>query len=233
MSDFPAWQFDELKQVGKDYADVSEVEAFDVFHGQFRDVKKENERIIETLSIQKQHSVIEFGSATGAFAIQASSRAKQVYAVDVSSAMLAFAEKKAALRGISNITFCHGGFLTYEHTNAPVDFVVSSLALYHLPDFWKDTALRRLHALLNPGGRFWLYDVVYIEKGHKKNIQEWIESMEKIGGTEAVEDVTMHVREEYSTFTWVMEGLLENAGFTIDHAQYDKGVLAEYICSRK
>lgn len=43
-----------------------------------------------------------------------------------------------------------------------------------------------------------------------------------------VEDVGVHIREEYSTFTWIMESLLEKAGFRIGTVNYDKGVLAQY-----
>ena len=52
MSTVPSWQFNEMKQVGKDYADVAEVQAFDAFHGKLRNVEKENEAILALLSIQ-------------------------------------------------------------------------------------------------------------------------------------------------------------------------------------
>jgi len=232
MSDFPSWQFNEMKQVGKNYADVSEVEAFDAFHGQFREVKKENEAVIKTLSIQKHHTVIDFGAGTGAFAIQSAAHAHKVYAVDVSRGMLDYARDKAEAAGISNIIFCHGGFLTYLHAGDPVDFIVTSLALHHLPDYWKGVALRRLNAMLKPQGRLFLSDVVYAAENTGSNISSWISSLEEVGGQEAVEDVEMHIREEYSTFTWIMEALLEKTGFRIDTAHYDKGVLAQYVCTK-
>jgi len=232
MTNFPSWQFNEMTQVGADYSEISEVEAFDARHSQFRDVKKENEEIITTLSIQRHHYVIDIGAGTGAFAIQAAACSRKVYAVDVSRAMLDYAKKKADLNGISNIMFCHGGFLTYSHTDEPVDFVTTSLALHHLPDFWKGVALQKLHSILKNGGRLFISDVVYSEKNYKANITSWISSLGNIGGQELAEDVERHIREEYSTFTWVMESLLEKAGFRIDNANYDKGVLAQYICTK-
>ena len=232
MNSSPSWQFNELKQIGKDYADVSEVEAFDAFHGKFRNVAQENDAIIRALSIRPHHSVIEFGSATGAFAIQSSACADKVYAVDVSRAMLDYARKKSEAMGISNITFCHAGFLTYVHAEDSVDFIVTSLALHHLPDFWKGVALSRLNAMLKPEGRLFLYDVVYSERHCETNISEWVASQAKVGGREAVEDVETHIREEYSTFTWIMESLLEKSGFRIDTVNYDKGVLAQYVCTK-
>ena len=96
MADYPSWQYDEMQQIGKDYDSLAEVEAYDVRHGRFRNVKKENEDILERLRVQADHVVIEFGTGTGAFARQAARRCARVYAVDVSRAMLAYAEKKAA-----------------------------------------------------------------------------------------------------------------------------------------
>ncbi|MFQ5544181.1 MAG: class I SAM-dependent methyltransferase [Nitrospiria bacterium] len=232
MNQFPSWQFDEMKQIGKDYADLTEVEAFDAFHSKFRNVEKENEAIIKTLSLQEDHTIIEFGTGTGAFAIQAAACARQIYAVDVSRAMLDYASRKAEKKGLTNILFCHGGFLSYRHAAAPVDCIVTSFALHHLPDFWKGVALRRLNAILKPEGRLFLYDVVYSGENDEANIKAWISNQESAGGQEAVEDVEMHIREEYSTLTWIMESLLERAGFRIDSVKYDQGVLAQYVCTK-
>ena len=55
---------------------------------------------------------------------------------------------------------------------------------------------------------------------------------EKIGLTFAIEAQT-HVREEYSTFSWIMEGLLEQAGFTLDKADYKNDFMATYLCTKK
>ena len=42
-----------------------------------------------------------------------------------------------------------------------------------------------------------------------------------------------HVREEYSTCRWIMEGLLERAGFQIDDVNYSNEFLAGYLCTKK
>jgi len=78
-----------------------------------------------------------------------------------------------------------------------------------------------------------LYDVVYSEENYEANIRVWISGQESIGGQVAVEDVEMHIGEEYSTFTWKMESLLEKAGFRIDTVNYGKGVLAQYVCTKR
>jgi ubiquinone/menaquinone biosynthesis C-methylase UbiE len=232
MRSITNWQYNEIEQVGMGYADIAEVERYDARHRRFRDVEKENNDILQDLSIQKNHVVADFGAGTGAFAIQAARRCKKVYAIDVSQAMLSFAEKKAQETDLANIVFCHQGFLTYSHESDPVDAVVSKLALHHLPDFWKAAALRNINGMMKVGSKFLLVDVVFSEENRRENISGWIAKMESIGGKELAREIEMHIREEYSTFTWIMEGLLKRAGFAIDRKEYQEGVLARYVCTK-
>ncbi len=41
-----------------------------------------------------------------------------------------------------------------------------------------------------------------------------------------------HIKEEYSTFDWVMEQMLEKAGFAIENTRYHDGVIGIYLCSK-
>lgn len=42
-----------------------------------------------------------------------------------------------------------------------------------------------------------------------------------------------HIRDEHSTFTWLLEPMLERAGLGIEDAQYtDDGVFARYLCRK-
>ncbi len=232
MNAYPPWQYDEMKQIGKDYGSLAEVEAYDARHGKFRNVEKENEAILAKLGIGPGHVVIEIGAGTGAFAIQASRRCAQVYAVDVSRAMLAYAGKKAAQEGITNVTFCHGGFLTYAHAGQPVDAVVTNTALHHLPDFWKGMALTRLNGMLKDGGQLYLSDVVFEQKGVAGNIERWIEKLEKAAGPDIRNDVEAHIRQEFSTYDWILDGLLGRAGFAIVGKTVHEGVVGRYLCRK-
>ncbi|VVB51360.1 Ubiquinone/menaquinone biosynthesis C-methyltransferase UbiE [uncultured archaeon] len=137
MKSYPDWQYNEMKQVGTNYNDPAQVEVYDSQMGLLRDIKKENEEIIKTLNLTNNQTLIEFGTGTGNFAIDAARHCKKVYAIDVSPRMLDFAQRKAESKGILNIEFHNAGFLTYEHSGANVDAIVSQLALHHLPDFWK------------------------------------------------------------------------------------------------
>ncbi|NJM70023.1 MAG: hypothetical protein HC862_07205 [Scytonema sp. RU_4_4] len=45
-------------------------------------------------------------------------------------------------------------------------------------------------------------------------------------------DFEMHVREEHSTFAWIIEGMLTCSGFEIEQVNYVTPEMAEYICTK-
>ncbi len=108
-----------------------------------------------------------------------------------------------------------GRLLTYEHEGDPPQLVHSRNALHHLPDFWKGVALSRIQALLAPGGVLVLRDLVYdFEPADAdRRIEEWLDGAAPTpaeGWTRA--ELESHVRDEHSTFAWLLEALLEHAG---------------------
>ena len=86
--------------------------------------------------------------------------------------------------------------------------------------------------MLRPGGRLCLVDVVFEEQDCERKIQAWIDKLAQRVGPDMLDDATRHVREEYSTFAWIMEGLLERAGFRIEQKTLVEGVLAKYVCAK-
>lgn len=233
MTTKPSWQYNEFRQVGVDYESLEEVEAYDARHAQFRDVDAECSHILEKLAVTSRSVVIEFGTGTGAFAIHAAQRCGRVYAVDVSGPMLVYARRKAGMAGLENITFCHAGFLTYEHGDTPADAIVTSMAFHHLPDFWKGIALKRMNAMLRPGGLLYIHDVIFEQEGVEATIPRWIDQLEDAGGAKLRDEVATHIREEYSTYDWIMDGLLERAGFRILSKDMSEGVVGTYVCQKE
>jgi ubiquinone/menaquinone biosynthesis C-methylase UbiE len=179
--------------------------------------------------------VVEFGPGTGTFARAAAQAGAQVIAVDISQAMLNYGRTKAEQNGLTNIQFVHAGFLTYAHTGNLVDFVVTKFAFHHLPDFWKTAALRRIYSILKPGGVFFLQDVVYsfgVDDADSA-INLWIDAIASEQGSGfSRDDFEMHVRDEYSTFGWILEGLLQRTGFSVN-ATYSSPTYAEYLCIKR
>lgn len=47
---------------------------------------------------------------------------------------------------------------------------------------------------------------------------------------EACDSRQDHIRQEYSTYDWIMEGLLPRAGFAIKDKQIVHGVIGTYHC---
>ena len=125
--------------------------------------------------------------------------------------------------------------MTYEHQAPPADAAVSVAALHHLPDFWKLVGLHRLASMLKPNGRLYLFDVVLsfdvaqCESAASRFIQRMSLHLGPNGRTES----EVHLRREYSTCGWIMEGLLDRAGFQIDEADYKDDFLAAYVCTKK
>lgn len=229
----PNWFYDEFKYSGVDYASAEQVAVYDTRHQRFRNYRKFAEAILTRLGLGPETTVIDLGVGTGAFALHAAPHYKTVYAVDVSEAMLAYTREKAKQAGLANIVFCQGGFLTYEHAAAPVDAVVSSAVLHHLPDMWKWAGLLNVAKMLKPGGKFYLYDVVFpMTENYAANFAGWVETFVARVGPEFAREVETHLRDEFSTFDWIMEGLLRRAGFQIESAEYQDQFGATYLCTK-
>jgi SAM-dependent methyltransferase len=148
--------------------------------------------------------------------------------------MLDLLQANVADLGLANIQTVQAGFLTYEHVGRPADFVYSRLALHHLPDFWKALALDRIHRVLRPGGVLRLWDVVYdFDPPEAENrIEAWCHAFDDAGENDWNRaDLEEHVRDEHSTFTWIVEPMIRRSGFEITSAEYSEDrVFAKYLC---
>ena len=69
METIPQWQRDETRQVGTDFSDPAQVAIYDNYHQKFRDIKAENESMLDYLDLKSNHTVLDMGAGTGFFAI--------------------------------------------------------------------------------------------------------------------------------------------------------------------
>jgi SAM-dependent methyltransferase len=181
-------------------------------------------------------TLVDLGAGTGTLALAAAPACRRVVAVDVSPAMPAAIETKAAAFGLANVECVRAGFLGYEHWGPPADVVYSRNALHHLPDFWKAVALRRAAAILRPGGVLRLRDIAFaFDPGAAESfLGAWLAAAPdrpEEGWTRT--ELEAHLREEHSTFTWLLEPMLERAGFEIVEADYGSfRVFAAYVCRK-
>jgi SAM-dependent methyltransferase len=227
----PGWQWDEFRQAGTDYTDVSEVERYDRRMGEFRDFAAEDASILKELALPGRGRILEIGTGTGHFARAAAKAGHRVTALDVSAVMLEYAASRAASERVSGIGFSRAGFLTFSCAPGAFDAAVSVAALHHLPDLWKAVALRNVHRALKPGGRFVLRDVVFSweGEGHAACFESFVGSFPESTRGGAV----LHVAREYSTLDWIMEGLLRRAGFRLLEAVAGESFLVRYLCEKE
>ncbi len=229
----PPWFFDEPAHAGAEHLDPAYVAAYD--RKAQTDPSSDLARL-QRLGLDDTSTLVDFGAGTGTFALAAAPACGRVVAVDASAAMLDMLRDRARRMGLINIDAAHSGFLTYTHQGAPADFAYSRNALHHLPDFWKSLALERVAATLRPGGIFYLRDLVYsfAPEDASRVIDGWLArapARPEEGYTAA--DLATHVREEYSTYSWLLEPMIARAGFEIRDAEYPSAVFAAYTCVRR
>ena len=222
-----SWYPDERAHAGPEHLHAEYVAGYD---------DKAQLDLGDSLELLRRHglgpdtTLVDLGCGTGLLAAAASSEAGRVVGVDVSPAMLEVA------RGRSDaVDWVQAGFLTYEHEGDAPQLVHSRHALHHLPDFWKGVALIRIHDLLAPGGVLVVRDLVYgFEPGEAgERIEGWLAGAAATpaeGWTRA--ELETHVRDEHSTFAWLLDALLEHTGFEILERELLGGIYATYVCGR-
>lgn len=216
------------------YHEISAVEVYDQRMRTVRNVASENNRLLDLLrqngALHRQARLLEIGTGTGAFARSAPPFCQEVLAVDVSKVMLEYAKKKSAEFKITNIRYENAGFLSFDNSE-PFDAVVSSLALHHINDVWKAEAVKRIYNSLRPNGIFLLVDVLFDCEGGE--LDHYLQNNIPADMNEVMKkDLYEHVATESSTLRWIMDGIIEHAGFKI--LQFEKfDVMPHlYLCQK-
>lgn len=224
------WMLNETKSAGKENLDVDHVSQYD----QKEDASAEAElEFLKNHGLNDQSVIIDLGCGTGQFTIAAASFCDRVIAVDVSHVMIQQLKSNVTSANLNNIEIVNAGFLTYKHNDKPVDFIYSRYALHHIPDFWKAVAFNNIRKMLQTGGLFRLWDVVYNFSPQKseEKLDAWCATISK-GNTDGWlrTDIEDHIRDEHSTFTWLLELMIKKNGFTIEDVSYSSdGIFAKYL----
>jgi len=226
----PGWFIDELSYAGRENLDAEHVARYDAKE----DASAASEVILlKGMGLTRDSLVIEFGAGTGQFSVAVAPACARVIAVDVSELMGDQLEAKVADLGLGNVEIVQSGFLTYEHAGDPADFIYSRYALHHLPDFWKALALSRLRRILRPGGVLRVWDVVYdfAPDEAEDRIETWCATGgDSVEGEWSRAELEEHVRDEHSTFSWVLEPMMVRSGFEIAQAaRSEDGIFAKYL----
>ena len=229
----PGWYPEELASAGEEHLDPEYVAAYD---------RKAALDPVEDVAIMRAHGlgpesvVVDLGGGTGVFAEAVAPLCGRVVVVDISPAMLTALQARIEQQGLGNIEVVQAGFLSYDHQGEPADFVYSRNALHHLPDFWKAVALTRIAGMLKPGGIFRMHDLVYAFDPQEapEVFEPWLANARQRpeeGFTRP--ELETHIRTEYSTFSWLLDPMLEHAGFDVlDVFHRPSRTYSAYTCRR-
>lgn len=224
------WMLDEVASAGRENLDADHVARYDAKEDAGAG---EEVALLQRLGVLKNATVIDLGAGTGQFTLTVAPHCARVVAVDVSRVMLATLRDKVDRASATNVEVVQAGFLTYDHQGDPADLVYSRYALHHLPDTWKAIALTRLRRMLRPGGLLRLWDVVYDfgPQEAEDRLEAWCATGgDGIVGEWSRAELEEHVRDEHSTFTWLLEPMIQRAGFTIEEAEHSAdGIFARYL----
>jgi 2-polyprenyl-3-methyl-5-hydroxy-6-metoxy-1,4-benzoquinol methylase len=184
---------------------------------------------LNMLGVKPGWRIADIGCGNGVLATEAALMGAEVDAIDISPAMLALAQvyardRKAPIRTQS------AGLLSFAYQPNSYDLIVSEFTLHHLPDFWKAVAMARIFRALKPGANFYLRDIVYasMPDGTDRDVIGWADF--NIKNHEFERDcVVTHMRDEHSTFGWVMERMLAEVGFTLVSADYHAPLHGTYL----
>lgn len=211
------FQYNEFRQAGADHSVAERAKAYDSRMEMLRNIKEEASMLKELLGIRPSHRVLDIGAGTGAHTLELARFCKEIVAIDISDEMLSILKEKAVNRNISNIRTVKAGFLTFQDEKESFDIIISNVVLHHLPDFWKLAALQNIRKYLKKNGVFCLADVVlsFIPEDYEKEINTFLSRIEDQTDDEFVKDGVLHFKEEFSTFDWILDLIIERAGFKI------------------
>ena len=216
------WYYNERRQIGLDTAVASIYNLDD-------DSDLRARAALTMLGVQRGWRVADIGCGNGVLAVEAAMMGAEVDAIDISPAMLALAKIQASDRRVA-IRTQSAGLLSFAYQPDTYDLMVSEFTLHHLPDFWKAVALSRIHAALKPGANFYLRDIVFVSvpDGSERDVEAWADFNIK-NHNFARDSVVTHMRDEYSTFGWVMERMLTDVGFQLVSADYHAPLHGTYL----
>ena len=232
MAGMAGWMLDEVASAGRENLDPVHVARYDAKE----DAGAAGEvALLSAWGLGRGAVVVDIGAGTGQFTLAVAPMCERVVAVDVSPVMLDALRARVEAAGLANVEVVPAGFLSYEHHGPPADFVYSRYALHHLPDFWKGLALTRAAGILRPGGVLRLRDVVFAFD--PAEAADRIEAWCATGAAEPAREgdwtraeLEEHVRDEHSTFTWLLEPMIRRSGFAIERADYSEdGIVAAYV----
>ena len=179
---------------------------------------------LKLLELKSTDRMLDLGCGAGFHAIAAAQICRHVYAIDKSAAMIERARENANRLKLKNVTFSKGSILRLDRSADEIGCVFSWGVFHYLPDFWKGIAFKRLGENLLPGTRFLLMDLAYACPVQEADIQarKFLAEIESTQGGDVAVQATRALNGGFPTFTWILTGLLDRAGFEVEVEQHDE-----------
>ena len=158
-------------------------------------------RVVEQLDLQTGDEVLDIGCGGGLAVSLMAGRGARVDGVDISPVSVkASRDKNRAWINQGRVAIAQSGVDELDFAPGRFSVVTAFETIY----FWENFAhnCKSIFDFLKPGGRFVIALEAYLEDGKKVNIPAIFNSME----------MRLYSREE-------LEGLLENAGFSVSAMQ--------------
>lgn len=88
--------------------------------------------------------------------------------------------------------------------------------------------------MLKTGGLLYIHDVVFHfdPQEYVSRIDSWISGFEKAVGEEFRSEDETRIRDEFSTFNRIMNGVLERFNFAVENCKSDDDFMTEYVCRK-
>ncbi len=129
-------------QASKNY-DKTE-ERFEYIHHKTRENTRKH--------LEISNVVLDYGCGTGSTACEIANDVKEIYAIDISSRMIAISREKAAEKNIENVRFVEGDIFDEKLKKESFDRILAFNMLHTIPN--PENALQRINELLKPDGLF-------------------------------------------------------------------------------
>jgi 2-polyprenyl-3-methyl-5-hydroxy-6-metoxy-1,4-benzoquinol methylase len=159
--------------------------------------------------------VLDYACGTGPMALAVADHVQDVYAIDISSKMLAIAQRKARERNIENIQFAQTTVFDERFSPGSFDMVMAFNILHLLEN--PGEVILRISELLKPGGVFVSSSACRGEKG--KFLGTILNVLSKTGATPPVNKFTIAE----------LEGLITNGRFQIIESEKTVQEVTEYF----
>jgi ubiquinone/menaquinone biosynthesis C-methylase UbiE len=125
--------------------------------------------VLAAVVVRPGDQVVDLGCGTGQLSLPLAERGARVLAVDVSAAMVARLEEKAAAQSVLGLEGLASPIENLSLPDGSVDLIVTSYTLHHLRDVDKNRLVTAAYRWLRPGGTLLVADMMFGRGGTSRD----------------------------------------------------------------